>query len=479
MPRITVDGKSHWVPMHRYLTRPFRRPWHYFYLFANRPPNQTAAFTGITAALLLVAFSFPANIPLHAGPPPAGWVTFRSAYDVVSPTVKATPGGPWQMTLAEGVASASTWSPSLSMWTANATQLQTVLACQSYLAGPSIFTFWPSSEYPTGSGPAALATGSAGLWTFVYLNATGHALVVSVLHGSAVLNGVVSTTGACGRLGGPFSAPTSYLNPKNVTDTSSFADSAFGWLRGDEEAVPGTTTAYFILGNPVVPINYVAHGYNQEWSTYYSTCGAPGVWGATTYSSSPQPIPTRPGYVEQLTFGRYCYQSMIGLTPGAAKLSYSGSTYYAQYPLVVNSMTSQRGNGSTAPGLSSGLFGLEILLNSTRGPFSVDYWTTSPECSIGTSSLSGCAVSTYGWYAALLAPNGTVVNTYPSYGGADNWTSSNTPVESGDSLAIVASAPVFSLYNSGIAYVSSLDPYVCCGIGFGPDTQAPGGPYQL
>lgn len=482
MPTIKIDGRAHWVPWHRYVARPFRHPWRHFYRFANRPPSQTAAFTGVTVALLLIAFSFPANLPVHLGPSPPGWVSFHDAYRSTESTVATTPGGPWHMSLAEGVASASTWSPSLSMWSANATELATVLACQQYLSGPSIFTFWPSSQYPSGTGPQALETGTAGLWSFVYLNASGAALVVSVVHGAVFVNGVVKTSGPCGRLGGPFVAPTSYLNPSNVSDTTSFAYSAFGWLRGTEDRVPGTMTAYYILGNPVVPVDYVAHGYDQEWSSYYSTCGSPGVNGLTSYSSSPQPIPHRSGYVEQLTFGEYCYQSMVGMTPVRAELSHAGSTYYAEYPLLVNSMTSTRGNGSAAPTLATNLFSLAILLNSTHGPFSVNYWTTAPLCSVGTTSLSACTSDTFGWYAALLAPNGTVLNTYPAYGGTYNWTVPGTPITTGDSLAIVSSVPVFSLPNSGIAFVTSLEPYVCCGINFGPDTQSQaglGGPYQL
>ena len=136
------------------------------------------------------------------------------------------------------------------------------------------------------------------------------------------------------------------------------------------------TTAYVILGRPVVPIDCVAHGYDQERSTYWSTCGAPGVLGATTDSGAPQPIPTRPGFVHQVTFGAHCDPSMIGMTPRAVELTNSGNTYYAKQPLTVNSMTSPRGNGSRSPDLSSSPFGLEILLNSTHGPFSVDFSTT-------------------------------------------------------------------------------------------------------
>ena len=67
-----------------------------------------------------------------------------------------------------------------------------------------------------------------------------------------------------------------------------------------------------------------------------------------------------------------------------------------------------------------------------------------------------------------------MLNTYPSDSGANHWTIVNPPDSSGNSLAIIASAPVFSLPNSGVAHVSSLGPYVRCLIGFGPDTQSLG-----
>jgi hypothetical protein len=36
-----------------------------------------------------------------------------------------------------------------------------------------------------------------------------------------------------------------------------------------------------------------------------------------------------------------------------------------------------------------------------------------------------------------------------------------------------------SLPNSGLGFTSGWTPYVCCGINFGPTTQAAGGPFEL
>jgi hypothetical protein len=474
MPRVRINGQVHWVPLSRIVARPLRGPWRYFLRFANRPPSQTAAFTGITVALVLIAFTFPPTFPSAPLPPtPSGWTSFHSAEQMIQSTVAQEPGGPWTLSLAEGVAASATWAPSLSMWAANASLLSTIIACQSSLSGPSIFTFWSNSLYPTGLGLGSLETGAAGLWTFVYLNSTGAALVDSVLAGHLEENGLVANNSACISLGGPFQPTTSYLNPANVSDPSSFAASSFGWYSYGTSG--GSTTAYYILGNPVVPVAYTAHGFNQEWSTYYGSCGDPGVNGIVTYDSSPQAIPGRPGYQETVTFGDYCYQTMIGVTNVLKALSSANGTYYAKFPLVVNPVSS----GATTPSsLTTADFDLEILLNSTTGPYSVQFNSGTPGCKVGAASLADCPAPYISWYAALLNPSGVVVNTFPSYGGSGHWTVANTTVVSGDTLAVVSAIPVFSLPNSGVAFVTSLNPYVCCGMPFGPIT-IPHGPTQL
>jgi hypothetical protein len=478
MPKITINGRQHWVPLWRYLAQPFFPAWRGFLRFAHRPLNQTAAFTGITVALVLVAYTFPSVIPGPAAPPPpAGWTTFRQASNLIAPTLQQTRGGPWSLTLAEGVASASPWSPALSMWTANATVLSSILACQSYLSGPGLFTFWSPSLYPAATNPRSFASGAAGLWTFVFQNPYGHSLVLSVLGGSVVTNGLVDPGTACHGLGGPFAPTTSYLNLANATDPTQFAANSYSWISSGESPSNLPSTAFYILGNPVVPVAYVEHGYNQEWSAYYGSCGSPGVNGFVTYSGAPQSIPTRPGYVEELTFGSYCYQSMAGVTGVHKVLSGTNTTFYAQWPLQVTLATSSVQTGR-APALTTGVFGLDVLLNSSNGPYSLEFNSGTPNCSPGALSISACTAANNSWYAALVTPNGVVLDTFPSYGGGDNWTLGTATVVSGDSLVLVSSVPLFSLPNSGVAFETGLSPFVCCGMNFGPTTLHPG-PVQL
>lgn len=448
--------------------------------FANRPPSQSAFIMGVAMALVLAALTVPPVVStFQTPPPPTGWVTFTAAVQMMEPLTSATAGGPWNISLAEGVAASGPWSPTLSMWGLNASWAPTIAACQSLLAGASVFTFWNDTEYPQATGPAVFESGAAGLWTFAYLNASGAALVMSVLDGKASVNGVVPAHSACAAIGGPFRPQTAYLNPANVSDPSGFAASSYLWLSGGRAGPPAATAAFYILGNPAVPVAYYAPGYNQEWSTYYGTCGAPGVNGQVTYDGAPQLIPKEPGYLEQVTVGNYCYQSMDAMLAGAKTTWSSGASFYASWPLTVLLDSSARPVvGSPAP-LTTSLFRMSIMLNSSQGPYSFAFQTAQPQCSVGASALSSCVSQPQTWYAVLLGPTGTVIDTYPSFAGSNTWTVSNLTISSADHLVLVSPVPVFSLSNSALQFISGWTPYVCCGINFGPTTVAPAGPFVL
>ena len=429
-------------------------------------------------ALVLTALTVP-PIGFVAPAPPAGWITFSAAVTDVTPLVSGTSGGPWAISLAEGVAASGPWSPTLSMWGLNGSDASTISDCQALLSGPSIFTFWSPSLYPQASGPAVFESGGAGLWSFVFLNSSGAALVLSVLGGQAHVNGLLPPASSCAQVGGPFRAPTSYLNLANASDPSDFAAGSYESVAGVGSGSSSPTAAFYILGNPAVPVAFYAPGYNQEWSTYYGTCGAPGVNGRVTYNGAPQAIPRRPGYLEQVTVGNYCYQSMDALLTGQKSNWSSQGSFYASWPLTVLLDSSTRPAVTAPLPLSTGLFELAVNLNSSKGPYSYPFTSGQPRCSPGASSVSGCLADPQSWYAVLLGARGTVIDTFPAYAGADAWTATNVTVTSGDQLVLVSSVPVFSLANSGLAVLSGWNPYVCCGINFGPSSLPTGGPFVL
>lgn len=441
---------------------------HHSRRFAHRPLSQTALVTGITVGLIISGFSIlgggviTAPVPL----PPHGWLTFTEARDAAEPVVRDLPGGPWSVSLAEGVAATGGWSPNLSMWTLNYSNLSMVFACQASLRGPSLFTFWNGSLFPGASGAAAFDSGGAGLWTFVFQADGGRIAMVSILNNTVYLNGVLPAHSACSSLGGPFDPVTSYLDVTNITDTSTFARATFDDLTSKVDLSATDTAAYYILGNPAVPISYKAFGYNQEWSAYYGTCGLPGVAGEVSYFGAPQNLPNLPGATIEVTFGASCFSSLAFLSPRAQYSWSANGTYYAEWPL---SLTLAGSGSATAPprGLTTSLFSMDALLNSSEGPFSVLFPTGTPLCQPFTRSVIDCPHSSTGWYAVLMGSNGTLVDTFPSSPGATSWTLPNVPVQGNDTLVLISEVPLFQILNSGLRFISGYAPFVCCGIPFG------------
>jgi hypothetical protein len=433
---------------------------------------------GVAVALVVAALTVPPNLGVPPPPPPAGWSTFDGANRMVEPLVAHTPGGPWSISLAEGVAAWGPWSPTLSMWGLNASWAPSIAACQSLLSGESLFTFWNDSAYPAATGSAVFESGGAGLWTFVYLNQSHAALVTSVLDDRAVSNGVLPPNSPCASFGGPFRATTSYLNPANVTDPSTFAAASYSAITLGQAAGHGPTTAFYILGNPALPVSFVAPGYNQEWSTYYGDCGDPGVAGRVIYASAPQDVPHHPGYEQQITVGNYCFQSLDGILPGTKSLWSYGSTFYASWPVSVLVDSSTRPVTTPQP-LTTSLFAMSVMLNSGLGPYSFQFTSGQPTCAVGSSSVASCIGVAQTWFALLLNPSGTIVDSFPSVSGATNWTVPNVPIQTNDQIVLVSPVPVFSLADSGLEFDSGWNPYVCCGFHFGTNTVPTSGTYTL
>ncbi|MGI0130189.1 MAG: hypothetical protein ACREEC_08590 [Thermoplasmata archaeon] len=302
---------------------------------------------------------------------------------------------------------------------------------------------------------------------------------MSVIEGEAQINGIVPPHSACASIGGPFRTQTSYLDPANVSDPSGFAATSYEWLGSGRSAPPSATAAFYILGNPAVPVAYYAPGYNQEWSTYYGTCGAPGVNGQVTYDGAPQIIPREPGYLEAVTVGNYCYQTMDALVPTAKVLTSSQGTFYASWPLTVLLDSSSRPVVTSPAPLTTSLFQMSVLLNSSQGPYSYLFNSGQPTCAPGDASLLTCLAVPQSWYAVLLGSGGIVMDTYPTFAGSNAWSVPDATITSGDQLVLVSPVPVFSLSNSGLEFASGWSPYVCCGIDFGPTTVHSGGPFEL
>jgi hypothetical protein len=180
-----------------------------------------------------------------------------------------------------------------------------------------------------------------------------------------------------------------------------------------------------------------------------------------------------------VTVGNYCYQSIDAAVPGVKSLWHTNNTFYVSWPISVFQQTSERPAPSTLGRLTTDLFHLNVLLDSAAGPYSYDFASGQPVCQPGAVSLGNCGGEPQSWYAVLLSPSDTVLDTYPSYSGSTQWTIANVSFGVDDQLVLVSPDPVFTLHLSGLQLDSNgMAPYVCCGINFGPQTES-GGTFTL
>ena len=407
--------------------------------------------------------------------PPPGWLTFHQAAVIAQQVSDSLVVGPWSLAFATGVAADGPWAPTIG-GTFSATP-----PCAGRLSGISLFTYWNDSYYPAAHGPTVFTTGATPLWSFGYRDSSGDTAIISVVNGTGVYNGLWTAGSGCAT-----PLDRSYLtgfSPASVADSSQVAARIQGTPSGFlapaagsgaafDPSAPGTAFEMYSLGNAIsgtngIDPNLITTEHLPSWWNVWGRCGLQGDHGlspsvvvqlnATTASIEGNGL-NSPLDCQSVGAAGSIASPSVGVPSGPAgmfeswNLRLTESTSIVPPPSGWNVVTT----GEITPVLDT---------NGTTGlPFTTTVPSGEALCGVGTGSLTDCEVNPSGWYAVLSDSHGNWLDSFPSAAGGSNWTRTDVPVSSGDSIEILVplEAPAVKLFvlafegwdgNVGAAYV--------------------------
>ena len=405
--------------------------------------------------------------------PPAGWTTFQEAATVAVAIANQSVIGPWNLAFAEGLAAIGPWAPPLDGI------LGPSPACAARLGGVSLFSYWNSSEYPETSEPSAFTSGTAGIWTFGFIDAAGDAEIISVVNGSGTYNGLWPVSSHCVNPGSGVA-----FAPRAVADSPALVRaeaklSASLTPAGDpypsfDPLGPGPAFELYSLGTWLTPVTHAplnlgesSGGQFPTWWAVWGRCGLPGVSGDASYSAigfnASDPGPTVAGSNSPQFCTDVGAQGSLGApTTGTFP---KGAGTFESWGLSITPLTSGVPPPSGWNVVHTDSITPALFENNSSGP---DFGAIVPSgaavCGPGTPALTDCTPSLLGWYAVLIDPQGNWLDSFPAAAGGSTWTRSGVSVSSGDQIELIfpSETPTVKEFlllfpgpslNLGIAYV--------------------------
>jgi hypothetical protein len=430
-------------------------------------------WVGVIVVLLAVAgvaaWGISTSTVAPPTPPPPGWMTFHQAAPVAQQVADSLIVGPWSLSFAAGIAADGPWSPAIG-GTFGATP-----PCAGRLSGISLFTYWNDSEYPTSHASTVFSSGTAPLWTFGFIDATGDVAVISVVNGSGAYNGLWTAGSGCAAPLEPQYRPG--FSPTTVADSSSVAATVRGLPSGPltprvgsggafDPEDPGTAFEMYSIGDWTygtvgVDPNVASTAHLPTWWNIWGRCGlagdsgwSPSValsfnatsagWTGTTIDS--------PSYCQSVGAVGSLGSPSVGVPPGPPgnfetwSVRLTASTSSVPAPTGWNRLTT----GSLTPALWTN--------GSSGAPFTTPVTSGAAVCGVGTGTLSDCTVSPSGWYAVLTDAQGNWLDSFPSVVGGSNWTRANVTVTTGDAMEILLPAEPPSVKLFELEYPGWNDP---------------------
>ncbi len=379
-------------------------------------------------------------------PPPSGWATFRTAWSDVSRAFETFESGNWTVGFAEGAAADGPWSPPAVLWA----EVDPVTwdECASQLSGVSTLTFWNASLYPFSNTTDVFSSGAAPLWTFIFNGTDTSTFVASWLTGRVILNGVLGPASPCFGVSSPMNdvfrgASFDPVRPTVELDSNAIASAAIAEQRNASllhvapvPVPPSPAFALYFPGPQSVPITADAP---DTWVVTYGQCGLLGQLGSgftlTDYIFNGSSATGNSWFSIDLTCADSYYVLKMGNTTIAGPPSSSG--VYRAWNVSSEFLTSAVPEVWTASDLATTMLRWEVL-NGASGNLPIA--SVAALCGPFSANFSSCVPPSSGWYAVLLSPDGTWLDSYPSVANGTAWTVLGVPVADGDRIVFVGTS---------------------------------------
>jgi hypothetical protein len=377
--------------------------------------------------------------------PPAGWVTFRTAWSDVSQAFSGLASGPWSIYFAEGAAADGPWSPPAALWAAFPPAFWE--GCFGTLSGVSTMTFWNSSLYPHSDSTNVFSSGAAPLWTFAF-NGTGTSMfVASWLEGHVIVNAAAAPDSSCFNFFKFDIQQNSLVNPSRELDSNAIASEAAGLADSSFPSSPGSPSVpqpsqkAFALYFPGQELFLPATTTGFQWTLAYGNCGLDGQLGSIfnfeAYLFNGTQTVNGFGI---MTTEESCFDSyyLLNMSQVAVQAPPNASGRFAEWNLTWGFVSSAVPATWSESDLSTSMIHWQ-LKNWSTPPFA-NYPPTAAICGPTEPNVSACTPPTQGWYAVLLNQSGHWLDSYPSTQNGTAWTIPNVVLIPGDRILFVAAA---------------------------------------
>lgn len=379
--------------------------------------------SGVASYFALIPRTGKTNTVVDDGP------TFYQALGQLNRTVGVTPGGPWILYTAYGVATPVPFSPNALGWIS---QNLTVNSCGALFNG---LTLWNGS-IPLFNG--TMDSGTAPFWQIMYFsNSSQSILVATDVLGNPHVYSAIPMTSPCMMGSSLASDPWGWakvLDPLPV-DSPPLARSAVnalgaGWFANN----PGVFEAYRFGSN------YWGSGNPAGLVINFERCGEVGRAGvqpaASVGVSSAGDVVTRfvgvegCGNVAKIGPPPVLFSFQLGFSRPSTVVS--GESMYITAPFQAL-LTNRSGTVSTD---ASGIVSWMVRLNLTNAA-GVALPVAGSSCSEWVSSTGNCVANKTGWFPALQSPSGAWLDSYGATSSGVNWSVPDVSLVSNQQVVIV------------------------------------------
>jgi len=375
--------------------------------------------------------------------PPPGWGTLDTAWSGVSNALASVAQGPpWTVRFVEGLAADRPWAPPIAVWAGEASDWWS--PCAALLSGISTLTFWNASAYPYSTSPTVFTSGAAPLWTFIFNGSAPEEFVATWLEGHVIVNAELGPTSACSGLPLFEGVPYMEFNPATYLDSNAIAARIVAGAAAFPNVVslPSTSTPAFVAYFPGPQLFPDVTLSLDLWTAAYGQCGLPSELGQPTsvrgyefdgLANASWSVNSWAWY----SFNIFCYNSeyTLNLTSGPNSSSPSAAGVYRSWSLNWSFMTSAVPPTLAASDLNTSMVQWEL----TAPAFPYATLPSAPaKCGPGDRNVSNCSALPDAWYAVLLGPSGSWLDSYPSSTNGTSWSVPDVPLSTSDTVMLVA-----------------------------------------